>query len=82
MKILNFKILSEGDIVEKVEANQVHVRKEDGTYIVYTLHTDNPQFMEFDAFVIQKGEGFISIKENADLADLDKTLGKSNDKAD
>ncbi|WP_413699095.1 hypothetical protein ACLKMH_16325 [Psychromonas sp. KJ10-10] len=82
MKILNFKILSEGDIVEKVEANQVHVRKEDGTYIVYTLHTDNPQFMEFDAFVIQKGEGFIAIKDNADLSDLDKTLGKSNDKAD
>jgi len=79
MKILNFEILSEGDIVEHVVDNKVHVRKSNGTYIVYTLHTDNPEFMDFDVFVVQKGDGFISAKLNADLSDLDKTLGAGDD---
>ncbi|HDL6888255.1 TPA: hypothetical protein ACPTCW_004196 [Yersinia enterocolitica] len=79
MKILNFEILSDGDIVERIIDNKVHVRKNNGAYIVYTLHTDNPEFMDFDVFVVQKGDGFISTKLNADLSDLDKTLGVSDD---
>ncbi|EPI9087743.1 hypothetical protein ACTBT5_003143 [Yersinia enterocolitica] len=74
MKILNFEILTDGDVVEYVKDNQVHVRRADGTYIVYTLHTDKPDFMEFDAFIIKKGTGFISLKQNADLSDLDNCL--------
>ncbi|EIH0504547.1 TPA: hypothetical protein N6278_004508 [Escherichia coli] len=46
---------------------------------MYTLHTENPEFMDFDVFVVQKGDGFISTKLNADLSDLDKTLGVSDD---
>lgn len=79
MKILNFEILSDGDVVENIIGNQVHVRKTSGTYIVYTLHLENPELMDFDVFVVQKGDGFISAKLNADLSDLDKTLGVQND---
>ncbi len=79
MKILNFEILNDGDVVEKVDHDQVHVRKKNGSYIVYTLHTENPEFMDFDAFVIQKGDGFLSVKDNAELSDLDKTLENNND---
>ena len=79
MKILNFEILSDGDIVEHIDDNKVHVRKSNGAYIVYTLHIDNPEFLDFDAFVVQKGDGFISAKFNAELSDLDKTLGTYDD---
>lgn len=79
MKILQFEILAEDDIVERVENEKVHVRKKDGTYLIYTLHTENPEILDFDVFVIKKGEGLLSIKANADLSDLDKALEKSDD---
>lgn len=72
MKILKFEILSEGDIVDRVEGNVVYVRKSNGSYVVYTLNAKDPSFMDFDVFVIQKGDGFISMNANADLSDLDK----------
>lgn len=78
MKILQFEILSEGDIVERVIDNNVHVRKTDGTYVVYTLHTKDPSFLDFDVFVVRKGDGFISMKADADLSDLDKINEASN----
>lgn len=79
MKILNFEILGEDDVVERVENEKVHVRKKDGTYIVYTLHTQNPELLDFDAFIIKKGDGFLSIKANAELSDLDKALEVNDD---
>jgi hypothetical protein len=79
MNILQFEILSEGDVVDHVDHNTVHVRKGDGTYIVYTLNTKDPSFMDFDVFAIKKGDGFISMKANADLSDLDKINGVGND---
>lgn len=78
MKILKFEILSEGDTVDRVDENKVHVRKANGTYIVYTLRTENPSFMDFDVFVVQKGDGFISMNASADLSDLDKIHEVSN----
>ena len=79
MKILSFDILAADDVVERVENEQVHVRKKDGTYIVYTLHTENPEFLDFDAFIIKKGDGFLSLKDNADLSDLDSALERDDD---
>ncbi|HCF6137629.1 hypothetical protein ACSBR8_28145 [Pseudomonas aeruginosa] len=72
MKILKFEILSDGDIVDRIENNVVHVRKANGAYVVYTLKTEDPSFMDFDVFVVQKGDGFISMNSSADLSDLDK----------
>lgn len=79
MKILSFEILREGDSVECVKDNEVHVRNLDGTYIVYKLHTENPQILSFDAFIIKKGNGFLSLKPEADLNDLDEQLGSDNE---
>lgn len=79
MKILKFDILSEGDTVEHVEGNVVHVRKANGSYFVYTLHTQDPGFLDFDVFAIQKGSGFISMNANADLSDLDEISGVDNE---
>jgi hypothetical protein len=78
MKILQFEILSEGDVVDRVDNNTVHVRKSNGTYVVYTLRNENPGFMDFDVFVIKKGDGFISMNASADLSDLDKINEASN----
>jgi hypothetical protein len=72
MKILRFEILSDGDIVERVDDNVVHVRKANGAYVVYTLNSNDPTSMDFDVFVVQKGDGFISMNASADLSDLDK----------
>ncbi|WP_438280395.1 hypothetical protein [Pseudomonas alabamensis] len=79
MKILKVEILSEGDSVDRVEGNIVHVRKADGSYFVYTLHTEDPSFLDFDVLAIKKGSGFISMNASADLSDLDDIRGVSHE---
>lgn len=76
MNIIKFKILGEGDVVEKVENNDVHVRKANGKYVVYKMHKVEDEdtgvtVCSFDAFIITSGIGAFEVVIDADLDDLE-----------
>ncbi|GAB2955596.1 hypothetical protein [Aquaspirillum soli] len=80
MDIIKFEILEENDEVVKVEANQVHVRKKNGEYVIYTLKLDEAdQFVDFNVFAITKGFGSIELMKDADLNDLSELWGSSDE---
>lgn len=71
MKITQLKILNDGDIVDKVEGNNIFVRGKDSNYYIYTFTLDeNQSAIEYDVMVIKKGGGAIKINLDADLNDL------------
>lgn len=76
---MKFEILEDNDNVIKVEANQVHVRKASGEYVVYTLKLDEAdQIVDFNVFAITKGFGSIELAKDADLNDLSELWGTSD----
>jgi len=77
---MKFEILEENDIVVKVDNHQVHVKKKNGEYIVYTLQLDEAgQVFDFNAFAITRGFGSIELSKDADLNDLAELWKESND---
>ncbi|MDQ0917540.1 hypothetical protein [Paenibacillus sp. V4I5] len=72
MDIIKFKILQDGDSVERVENNEVHVRRKNGDYVVYKLKTEENEIVmySFDALIITKGHGIFKVIQDADLDDL------------
>ncbi|MBZ9560491.1 MULTISPECIES: hypothetical protein [unclassified Modicisalibacter] len=80
MDIIKFEILEDNDEVVKVEANQVHVRKTSGEYVIYTLKLDEEnQVVDFNVFAITKGFGSIELAKGADLNDLSELWGSSDE---
>lgn len=80
MDILKFEILDENDEIVKVDNQQVHVKKKNGEYVVYTIHLDkDEQFVSFNVFAITKGNGSIELIKDADLDDLAQLWENNND---
>lgn len=80
MDIMKFEILEESDEVVKVEANQVHIRKKSGEYVIFTLKLDEAeQLVDFNVFAITKGFGSIELVKDADLNDLSELWEKSDE---
>tara|TARA_R110001583_G_scaffold38184_1_gene123519 strand:+ start:1250 stop:1492 length:243 start_codon:yes stop_codon:yes gene_type:complete len=80
MDIMKFEILEENDEVVKVDANQVHVKKSSGEYVIYTLKLDEAdQVVDFNVFAITKGFGSIELSKDADLNDLAELWDSSDE---
>lgn len=81
MDIMKFEILEDDDEVVKIDNEQVHVRKSNGEYIIYTLILDKAkQVVDFNVFAVTKGFGSIEVSKNCDLHDLFELWKVSNEK--
>lgn len=77
---MKFEILEENDEVVKVDANQIHVKKLSGEYVIYTLKLDEAdQVVDFNVFAITKGFGSIELSKDADLNDLAELWDSSDE---
>lgn len=71
MDILKFEIIEDGDNVENIEDNKIHIRKKNGDYAVYTLKlNESNECIDFSVFMIVKGSGSFELMKDADLHDL------------
>lgn len=71
MRITELKILSDGDVVDKVEDNKVYVRGQDSSYYIYSFNLDEADnIIDYDVMIVKKGSGIIKLNLDADLNDL------------